>query len=594
MIGAGMSIRPFVSETGVTHVSTSWFLSDKEDFSNIVKESYKDEVFLNVWDSGITVPKDQIYYIKAIRHLDTDGDGVADEEIQLDPVPIYSKIGDMSIDSRPEVAIDLPYVYVDISMLHDDSSDVFDVSVSEIRCGEEGHESTSWIVTDKNKNVIFTSLNDEDNLRKITFNKEDCDIENNDIIYIGVIQNSNNGGQSMANFEEVLTNPFEYDISSNLRSVSVTIDYELFFEKNGVPYSENTKVIVKDADTNSNIYVGNVIGHIFIIPKEYLNWGQSYTLEIYGNGKKRVVTLTTEIDSDNYLVDNSFKYRNKIRVASNVMNFKTPIIYTDETRNGSLIYDKETAGFKLVSFDFRNNMFVIVDNIESTLSIKESKLNVISLPNNKFLIDAIDLNDVRVFYYVQLDLTRKKLLLLKTINRLDESSTLDNGNNAVTVDRARNIVYYFVLKNDSSSAFRKLNLNTYEIADLENRPDNVHSNSTLIYDGEGELISLNGGVSSLAYRYLIKEEKWKLFMDVPESFRNVPLTTFIRKDKKIMFIRTDDPANSIMMSSIDNPKLIEEQTDGMEGISFDSVMRLKNGRFLLWKSNKKEKVWELG
>lgn len=98
-------------------------------------------------------------------------------------------------------------------------------------------------------------------------------------------------------------------------------------------------------------------------------------------------------------------------------------------------------------------------------------------------------------------------------------------------------------------------------------------------------MSFNGSIDKhLVYLYDISTDVWYDISIIPERYRNLTMTSFLRKDGKVISFNTGDDTNDVLVfDPKDNSiKVVPNNLD--DTIDLNSTIRLRNGEFLRYDS----------
>ncbi len=98
-------------------------------------------------------------------------------------------------------------------------------------------------------------------------------------------------------------------------------------------------------------------------------------------------------------------------------------------------------------------------------------------------------------------------------------------------------------------------------------------------------MSLGGsGVKHLVYLYDISDDVWYDVSIVPERYRNLSLTSFLRKDGKVISFNTSNDTNDVLVFNPKDNSIEIVINDLDDTIDLNSTIRLRDGEFLRYDS----------
>ena len=174
---------------GVTHVATDWQIADDLLFSNIVVESNYDKTNLTYIVFPDKLDPEVKYYGRARVLLST---GYT-EWGNID-VFIPKDINEITVDYDFPSLVSLPVISTD-SDLNNHKPTMFTITASNYGVvGTGTHTATTWLVTDINDNIVWSSIYDINNIDTIDFTKRI--LKENEIYKIKVMFHSSSNDTS--------------------------------------------------------------------------------------------------------------------------------------------------------------------------------------------------------------------------------------------------------------------------------------------------------------------------------------------------------------------------------------------------------------
>jgi hypothetical protein len=561
-------------DTGLTHVSTSWQISDKTDFVNILDEVTESEDFINVYRTNLVIPIGVEYFGRSKRHFE--GGGSTE---WIGPIKILSNLSGDNIDIKPEVYIEEPSV----NIIDDVINSKYILKSGSFRCKDDGHKSTSWILKDGLGKVLFRSMYDATNKKEVSIDKSLLN-NNTNVLIAEVAHVSTNNYESHFGSFRLELNKFNFEVISNTNFISINEDFVFRFKILNNTYLL-TKYEIKDDAGNliqSNVFNNNE--ERIIVEREKLKPNTTYFINIYSDSLPDDVNVTTFYTNYNesiYKIDEKYKYVEEYIETSMVGNeFKTCMV-EQLVDNGIPLLSTNNNLLNLFHYNVRNESITISDLASDFINVDEYNpigVNVKVINNNEILIDTFDESNVPVFKVY--DYTYGKLI--KTLIRDDEEvNTINTNNSTIGLD---NKVYYFADVNNEI-VLRCYDIKTNTILTLNKRPNIVDLNANLVYIGNDRILSFNGSIDKhLVYLYDISTDVWYEVSIVPERYRNLTMTSFLRKDGKVISFNTGNDTNDVLVF---NPKdnsleIVPNSLD--DTIDLNSTVRLRNGEFLRYDS----------
>ena len=205
--------------TGVTHLATDWQIASDLLFSNIVVESIYDQnnlthiMFPDKLDTGIK------YYGRARVLLNT-----GYTEWGNINVFIPKDIDDIAIDHDFPSIVSLPVITTD-SDITNHKPTMFTITASGYGViGTGTHTATTWIITDINDEIVWSSIHDINNIDTIFFSKKI--LKENEIYKIKVMFHSSSNDTSQIATKMIHVNKSDPRIIliANLNTIDINID----------------------------------------------------------------------------------------------------------------------------------------------------------------------------------------------------------------------------------------------------------------------------------------------------------------------------------------------------------------------------------
>lgn len=573
-----LRIPPWIENTGLDHLYTTWQISDTIDFINILDESVRDSVFVDVFYSNVVVPIGEEYYARSKRHFSNGGETDWDGPIKLLP----SEAGD-TLDIKPETVIEEPSIKIEI----DEINNEYVLKAGSFRCNSDGHLATNWILKNGLGNVLFRSIDDKLNLKSIKIKRDDLNIGNSNHLVAEVSFISTNEFQSPFGSYKMGLNKFSFEVMSNTNFIPIHEDYEFKFKslKKDDEYNLTKYVVRNQSDEIIQEAVFDVNDERIIIERELLRSKSTYYIDFYQSDLPndiKTITFYTNRNSSIYKTDHRFKYLEEYEDLGIMVDELKQITSEQFKDNGIPMTTGSDKEIKLYNYDRRFETVTVSDLAMSFIKrpiLNNKGANLTILDSDRFMIDSQTSPNGDMEFKVY-DYNYHELLTSEV--RTDEYVTNALTNNIV-VDNEQ-MVYYFA-STSNGNKFRSFNPETGEIKDLKVRPDLASMDANLAYIGNDLLMSFNGSVdNNLAYIYDISTDTWLDVTVVPEKFRDLTMQTFLRKDGKVASFNTGNDTNDVLVF---DPKdyTFETKINNLDDtIDLDSTVRLRNGEFLRYDS----------
>lgn len=561
-------------DTGLEHVTTSWQISENTDFLDIINEVVESEDFINVYRTNLIVPIGKEFFGRSKRHFSN-----SSSTEWIGPIKIISNLSGDNIDIKPEVYIEEPSV----TIIDDIPNNTYIIKSGSFRCKDDGHKSTSWVLKDGLGKVLIRSMYDTTNKKEFIVDKNILN-NNTNILIAEVAYVSTNNYESHFGTYRLELNKFNFEVISNTNFISVNEDYEFRFRTLNDTYILSRYEIKDDIGNLIQENVFNNNEERIIVGREKLKPNTTYLINIYSDSLPNDVNVTTFYTNYNesiFKIDEKYKYVEEYIETSMVgSEFRTCMI-EQLVDNGIPLLSNEDNILNIFHYNARNESLTISDLASEFMnadSYDQSGVNVKVITNNEILIDYI--NEMGQPVFKVYDYTYGKLL--KTLVREDEiSNTINTNNITVGLD---NKVYYFANVN-GDIVLRCYNINSNDIITLNNRPNIIDLNANLVYIGNDRIMSFNGSIDKhLVYLYDISTDVWYDISIIPERYRNLTMTSFLRKDGKVISFNTGDDTNDVLVfDPKDNSiKVVPNNLD--DTIDLNSTIRLRNGEFLRYDS----------
>jgi len=210
-----LQITEAVIPDGKTHLSTDWQIATDLLFNNVIVESLDDENYLNDRVFNTVLTAGVKYYGRARIKLDTGYGpwGNIDVFVVDDSNDITRTVSAPSRITPPTITTS--------SVFDKHTASFFTIYATGFSVvGNSKHIATNWMITDINNNIIWFSINDDDNLNSI--NVGNLLLDNNKIYNIKVSFVSDSGDVSQTTSKILsVDNGNEFTLNANLTSIDV-------------------------------------------------------------------------------------------------------------------------------------------------------------------------------------------------------------------------------------------------------------------------------------------------------------------------------------------------------------------------------------
>jgi len=161
MAGFTIYITPVITQNNLEHTATSWQISEKPDFSELLIDDQEDKENLLSLRVDLPLTKDDVYYVRHKLHF-SDG-----RETDWSRPSVVTKNGDGF--SFNNTIIITPKVWLDDISNVNTPLGGFKIKTSDFTLfmGVGNHLATDWIIEDSEGTVIWERLRDKHNLTGI-------------------------------------------------------------------------------------------------------------------------------------------------------------------------------------------------------------------------------------------------------------------------------------------------------------------------------------------------------------------------------------------------------------------------------------------
>jgi len=572
-------------DTGIKHVGTIWQIATDYKFSHIIDATDIDKVYLDIFYSNVVIPKDKVYYGRSKRIFDVDT-----ESEWIGPVKLLPSNAGSTIDIKPDVSIDVPYVYISEDDINDVKKDTIEIATSGFRCNNDGHKATSWVVRNKVGKVLYTDMYSSKNKLSLQLDKKSISLDNLNGIMVEANHISSNDFESSFGFGFIDLTDYKFEVISNLHSVSPNKDFKLELASIADCTDKYPLEYIEVYDQNNRLIYERVLkdDRVITVDRELLRSGSSYTARLYINrefNEFKDIYFNTSLNSGSFITDPQYTYREELVKTNMLISGVRAVVSEQLVDNGIPIPVKNKGSLVIYNYD-RRKMKISPSGLPysfltNDIDIKEG-VNVAVIDSNFVIVDQTYVGVGYPTFNIY-DYDSQKLV--KSIKRKDELSNTGISNNLAIkhVDDDNVLLFYFA-KTKDGVVFKSLNLITDEVTVLTNRPDISGSEANLVNINNGKLMSFGTGLKNQIYTYDINDKEWHSVTLLPETFRNISTASYLRKDGKVISFNLGNGTNDTMLfDPADNTvKLLKNDVD--DTIDLDSVVRLRNGEFIRYDS----------
>lgn len=491
-------INPWSKDNIAKHTSTKWEIATSENFlpTEIVETAITDENTgsINSYTSNITIPIGATYYIRATRMFA----GLSSANHTLNAVPIIASNLDSIINNNiihnDSVRIDTPFLYVNTEEFHDANRDYFTVKTSKFRCKQDGHKSTHWIITTKEGDVLFTSLDDDNYKEEIQIEKT-RDITNVSNFIIYALHTSTNGVTSNPGVYVFQNLTFDFEVTGLTEEVTPQQDLQLFIVPSSARDKYVTNVFLRTVNDDDAITKGIDVTprsgvSTITIPGRELVSDRKYYLDVFAydvNGEynsRRLTIYTKRQDFNHTLYPIDFKKQIQIYPSSQYNGLGLPRSFTTfQLPSGKVLIPNDTTNNTSVyEFDINYTSTSSGGVIELALGTKYTRSDIrlpssqvngdnayIKLFNNNILImdcgniDSQQQTKPMFFKYLyDINGTLQLAGSSSEVSRAEEVKSLGSSNAIVQV--SQNELWYIPsVQVDSDKSIKCLNIETMDI-----------------------------------------------------------------------------------------------------------------------------------
>jgi hypothetical protein len=389
-----------------TQTSTIWELAKDELFTEILHKVEKsvDMYVYNIRnDNGgnIVLDKSTKYYLRATRVFNNSNEHLISDIYTINPNDALTDFEVSLIQAYDDVYVAEPTLSVNTDKLYES---LYTIITSDFKANRGTHLSTSWFILDNNDDVVFTKMNDTENLIKLDIDVRKEWWNNNDTLRVYAIHTSNLRKSSKAgmliikpneyiNYSIELPNYLEFDTNY---TIPITTKSNIY--GNGV-----YKVKIYNKQTSYDI-VGSDISSInipsWVIVGTNVNILVHYTTT---NGQLYSHNYTIPVMSTGRHLKYEYNYLNQLDTSVTVSGKNTkldvsPNYQGEFLHNGYIpvVKDGKITLFNLINNDLRyvSDENILVDS--EGYAIKYNKISIIRRMSDTLLVVAGTKDNVNV------------------------------------------------------------------------------------------------------------------------------------------------------------------------------------------------------
>ena len=580
-----IKLREWSGVGNTTHVATSYRIATDESMTNIVDELDHSTTNLTLYNSNVTIPLNDTYYVSVKRFLL----GENNTEIATDwtsPVPMRNYELPTGVMVENDIVVDLPFIYVDKEEVLDNSKAYFTFRTSSFRSNTEGHSATHYFIYDITGKLIYSNMNETKDKLAMSINKVDINLYSMTALVFKVIHVTPTGIESPVSTLRMDLIDSNVNIVSRLSSIVPHTDYPIKLSKVnpdlelGITAIELLSIDETDVLWKAYIVPGSLD---YTIPYTALGPDSKYILKITTTDGYKVVyikkVLTTVESFGQQRKQPSYKYDNNISYESSVDG---PIIAPETSyttlNNGKLIAKEENSNhFNLWDVDIITHSLsnpVRVSGLD-TLTANNDPVYVEVRDDGYILIDCLNTLNIPTFLVYKYDSYRNTAVLLNNIQRPAETYT--NSNNGVVRDNEN--IYYYIPK--GSNYINKFDISTGIITKVYTIDNNSEYN-ILTRVQPGKLAIITGGSDILSYD-LLTGEVYNV-LTLPVGFRNKELSivNLINNDILISIKNPLPGDNERVLSYDSNTGMLRTVNKLYTGINvkYNTSILLSNGEVI--------------
>jgi len=525
--------------TGLTQYATTWQIAKDIDFNDLVIDNQKDTVNLYEWKVNIVIPKDEVWYIRAKRHLkDSDGNDVVYDKY-IGPEPIISDESNVNELLIPDMYIEQPSI---LNYTMDSSSITINIADP---IGNVPNIKTILGVYYNNKMLYSTKTTDT----TIVITPDNVDYTGLDKFDIVLVHEGDFGVISNTTHIKVSYSDNLFTIVGNLRNldpIHTNIIKVVAKEANGIRVSyasvvdmDTGNIISCPVRNSSDVYIEpSKLKHddklVLKIYVEYIdpNTNETKTVEKdYPIAFKQYSEVDTEIENVTYL------YVIEYYAETSTIPMDKHVVIAEETSTGVIPVIRDNK-IDLITITPDNNDFIDVNTntgVSYTDTVIASNLQIVDINGTDYLITMINTgNETNIYLY---DINYVK----NTISTAKKTYTVSNtqivSNNSLFYFRDKLCIGYL---NNSNVEIYSIDdtLDTLTLIETVTLPSDTGSLTEVVVNNidESNLAILPIG-QDVTYNYIYNGTYNKLETgdNIPDSLRGKRVTGIRQLNGNILY-----------------------------------------------------------
>jgi len=599
--------------SGLTHISTSWEVSKIPNFTDpayVILSDLQDTTNILEYRLSYDLQPSEPLYVRTKYHFSGGGASNWSRIIPLNADQIGIKL------SSTVVMTPIPKVKVNYDA-NNNGTMVISTPTMKLYAGTGTHKSTSWEIVDTNGVIIFSRVNDIDNLTSISI---DANLINSNKAYIVKVKHTTNTNSS-SNYGKVTINQnsnsyslfklyMPYNMMPNSRSYFDLRLFTTLFQSIDIKIVDDTGVIRDSnyAQTSTTPYV------------DLSNLELYYSYSVYAR-----LNLTDGSSTNYILIDKVTLLPNEVVPYSSTVTYLNKQSLTQETNLGGMVTQtaRETRTQNIwlgkqqsdTLFEYRMISGKLVEvgpaaSITGTNNIlSKPYINIMPLYDGSLLVDySSDVTNgiyrkstFNNYYYNPIV---DKLTYKSTLVREDERYATSLSSSAAVMPDA---LYYIPAKlvdvneNELPLELRKLDLVNTTMSTVGPLPVTIKRNVTFIPVDAVNIIMLGGTGSGVLvnnieeftrtndniYMYNTVNNTWTIIGTltnvIPTSVYN--LQGYERKDRKIVLFNAVNSGSSLgnqdsYVLDVTTGVVTNNHDDTLDTLAYQNTIALNSGDLL--------------
>lgn len=376
--------------TGLTQYATTWQIAKDSNFSNLVINDQEDTTNLYEWKVNIVVPKDEVWYIRAKRHLKDSNGNIVNYDKWIGPEPIISDESNINELLVPEMYIEQPSIL-------DYNIDATNINIKIADPLGNVPNIKTYIAIYKDDKMLFG--------KKVT--DTDIVISSDEIDYIGLdkfkIVLVHEGDFSIVSQPTIIKVSYSdnlFEIIGNLRNldpININIVKIVAKEANGVKVAyasimdmDTGDIIPCPVKNNSEVYIEpSKLHHDHkLILRIFIEYIDPKTNEVKTVEKDYPISFKEFSEVDNRIENISYVYIIEYYAETNTIPMDKHVIIAEEASTGVIPVLKNN-NLNLITVTPENNDFITVnDNTGISISgnIVYSNVQIVDINGTDYII----------------------------------------------------------------------------------------------------------------------------------------------------------------------------------------------------------------